>query len=99
MQRSKFIRETGLMAVGVSVFGKVSWAKNKFIADTIATTDIHEPFYRPGSPIRTNINPAGYKGKLFHINGILFKQDGKTPFKNARIEIWQCGKIKCMIKY
>jgi catechol 1,2-dioxygenase len=94
MQRRKFIKETGLMAVGISFFGKVSWAEDKFIADTPTTTDILGPFYRPGSPVRTNINAAGYKGKLFHISGTLFKQDGKTPFKNGRIEIWQCDENK-----
>jgi catechol 1,2-dioxygenase len=94
MQRRKFIKETGLMAVGVSFFGKVSWAEDKFIADTPTTTDTLGPFYRPGAPIRTNINPFGYDGELFHIYGTVFKEDGKTPFKNARVEIWQCDENK-----
>jgi catechol 1,2-dioxygenase len=94
MQRRKFIKETGLLAVGISFFGKVSWGENKFIADTPTTTDILGPFYRPGAPIRTNINPFGYTGELFHIYGTVFKEDGKTPFANALIEIWQCDENK-----
>jgi catechol 1,2-dioxygenase len=94
MQRRKFIKETGLMAVGISFFGKVSRGEDKFIADTPTTTDILGPFYRPGAPIRTNINPFGYAGEIFHIYGTLFKEDGRTPFANARIEIWQCDENK-----
>jgi catechol 1,2-dioxygenase len=53
MQRRKFIKATSLMAVGISFLGKVSWSKDKFIANTTTTTDILGSFYRPGSPVRT----------------------------------------------
>ena len=90
MQRRKFIKETGMIAIGVGVFGNVTWSKDKFIGDTPTTTDILGPFYRPGAPARSNINPQGYAGKIFHVAGTVFKEDGKTPFKNALVEIWQC---------
>jgi len=90
MQRRKFIKETGLIAIGVGAFGNVTWSKDRFVGDTSTTTDILGPFYRPGAPIRTNINPPGYSGQKFHLNGRVFKDDGKTPFKNALLEIWQC---------
>ena len=90
MQRRKFFKDTGMIAIGIGVFGKVSWSENRFVGDTATTTDILGPFYRPGSPIRTNINSKGYTGKLFHISGTVFKVDGKTPFSNCKLEVWQC---------
>jgi catechol 1,2-dioxygenase len=90
VKRRKFFKETGMIAIGIGVLGKVAWGGNRFIGDTETTTDILGPFYRPGSPVRTNINAKEYTGKLFHISGTVFKVDGKTPFKNAVIEIWQC---------
>ncbi|HKB42736.1 MAG TPA: hypothetical protein VKC90_00015 [Chitinophagaceae bacterium] len=90
MQRRKFITETGMIAIGVGVFGNVTWSKDRFIGDTLTTTDVLGPFYRPGAPTRNNINPQGYTGQIFHVSGTIFKEDGKTPFKNALVEIWQC---------
>lgn len=90
MERRKFFKDTGMLAIGIGVLGKVSWSNDRFIGDTETTTDILGPFYRPGAPVRTNINSKGYSGKLFHISGTVFKEDGKTPFKNCIVEIWQC---------
>jgi catechol 1,2-dioxygenase len=78
------------MAVAVGVFGNIAWSGDRFVGDTPTTTDILGPFYRPGAPIRSNINPKNYSGKIFHIAGTVFKEDGITPFKNCLIEIWQC---------
>ena len=94
MQRRKFIQHTGMFAVGVGVFGSISWDKEKFVGDTATTTDILGPFYRPNAPLRVNINPPGYSGSLFHLSGTVFKQDGKTPFTNCLVEIWQCDEHK-----
>lgn len=90
MERRKFFKETGMIAIGIGVLGKVAWGSDRFIGDTETTTDILGPFYRPGAPVRSNINSRDYTGKLFHISGTVFKEDSKTPFKNAVIEIWQC---------
>ncbi len=94
MQRRKFIQETGMIAIGVGVFGNVTWSKDRFIGDTPTTTDLLGPFYRPGAPARSNINPKGYSGQVFHVSGTVFKEDGKTPFKDSLIEIWQCDENK-----
>lgn len=90
MERRKFVKDTGMLAIGIGILGKVSWNGNMFVGDTETTTDILGPFYRPGSPERININSKEYAGKLFHLSGTVFKEDGKTPFKNGMIEIWQC---------
>jgi catechol 1,2-dioxygenase len=94
MERRKFIQQTGLFAVGVGVFGSIRWDNGKYVGDSATTTDILGPFYRPNAPSRVNINPPGYKGSLFHFSGTIFKEDGKTPFSNCLVEIWQCDEHK-----
>lgn len=90
MQRRAFIKDTGAVAVAIGVFGSIRWSNAFFIGDTSTTTDILGPYYRPGAPFRTNINPPGFSGELLHLTGRVFKEDGKTPFKNCLVEIWQC---------
>ena len=90
MHRRTFIKDTGKTAMAISVFGNIQWDHNQFIGDTPTTTDILGPFYRPGAPIRTNINPPGFAGELLHFSGTVLKEDGKTPFRNCLVEIWQC---------
>jgi len=63
MDRRKFIKESSFAAVAVYAFGNICWNENKFIGNSITTTDILGPFYRPGYPFRTNINPPGYSGQ------------------------------------
>lgn len=94
MERRKFIEQSGMVAIGICIFGKISWSKGLYIGDTPTTTDVLGPFYRPGAPIRTNINPSNYSGKPFDLSGTIFKADGITPFKNCSIEIWQCDENK-----
>ncbi len=90
MRRRKFLTDTSRYVIGISVFGAINRNGNSFIGDDPTTTDILGPFYRPGAPIRTNINPTGFTGELLHVSGTVFKEDGTTPFQNCLIEIWQC---------
>jgi len=94
MQRRKFIQSSGMIAVGVGVFGSISWDKEKFVGDTATTTDILGPFYRPNAPLRVSINPPGYSGPQFHLSGTVLKEDGKTPFADCLVEIWQADDHK-----
>jgi protocatechuate 3,4-dioxygenase beta subunit len=94
MHRRRFIRNTGLFALGVGAFGSIRWENEKFVGDNITTTDILGPFYRPNAPFRVNINLPGYTGSLFHLSGTVFKEDGKSPFPNCLVEIWQCDEHK-----
>lgn len=90
MHRRLFIKDTGLTAIGISVFDKIGWKNDRFTGDVPTTTDILGPFYRPGAPDRKNIISKGYLGPIFNLSGTVFKDDGKTPFKNCLVEIWQC---------
>ena len=91
MQRRNFIRNTSLFAVGVYAFGNIRWTNDHFEGTSPTTTDILGPFYRPGAPMRTNVVPAGTNGELMHLSGTIFKDDGKTPYKDCVIEMWQCS--------
>lgn len=90
MQRRKFITDSGMLAIGISMFGSIRWDGSRFIGDTPTTTDILGPFYRPGAPIRTNVNPPAFNGEPLHLSGTIYRGDLKTPFKNCLIETWQC---------
>ncbi len=90
MQRRQFIKQTSAIAIGMGVFGNISWQTDKYIADTITATDILGPFYRPGAPLRSNMNPGNYSGNELYLSGRILKEDGKTPLKNCLIEVWQC---------
>jgi len=91
MERRTFIKNTSLVATTVAVFGNVQWVSGKAVGDSPTTTDILGPYYRPGAPFRTNINPQGFSGIPLHLSGTIYKDDGKTAFKDCLIEVWQCN--------
>jgi len=82
MERRAFVKNTSLAAAAIAVFGSIKWANGKPIGDSPTTTDILGPYYRPGAPIRSNINPEGFTGVPLHMSGTIFKDDGKT-YRNS----------------
>ena len=90
MQRREFLKQTSIVAIGISAFGSIKWNNDHFIGNTPTTTDILGPFYRPGAPFRKDLNPRDFTGEKLHLSGTIFKEDGKTPLRNSLIEIWQC---------
>lgn len=79
-----------MTAFGVAAFGAINWNGKTFAGDTETTSDILGPFYRPGSPLRSNLIPAGSTGDAMNLRGTVFKKDGKTPLSDVLIEAWQC---------
>lgn len=90
MKRRTFIEKSSLMAISLSAFGSIQWNGKNYVGDTPTTSDILGPFYRPGAPFKSNLIPSNSKGVPMILNGTIFKEDGKTPLKNALVEIWQC---------
>lgn len=90
MQRRKFIKNTSALAFGMGVFGSINFTEEGFVGDTPTTTDILGPFYRPGAPLRQNLNPKDFNGEVLHLWGTIYKEDGKTPMPGCLLEIWQC---------
>jgi len=91
MKRRKFIRDSSLVAFSIGVFGKIKWDGHAYVGEDPTTTDILGPFYRPGAPFRTDLVQAGTKGQTLHFSGTIFAKDGKTPVKDALMEIWHCN--------
>jgi catechol 1,2-dioxygenase len=91
MQRRDFLKDAALGAVAVSASGFISFNGSKYVGDCETTTDILGPFYRPGSPLRTNLVVAGEPGTKLLLSGKVKHDDCTTPFKNAKIEIWHCS--------
>ena len=90
MQRRIFIKNSTLTVISISAFGALNWNGKNFEGDTPTTTDILGPFYRPGSPLRTNLRLTNSNGIPIVLKGSIFKEDGKTPITNALVEIWHC---------
>ncbi len=90
LKRRTFVKSGAISAIAVAAFGTLHWNGRKYVADDPTTTDILGPFYRPGSPLRTNLVPAGSKGTPLELSGVIFKEDGSTPLEGALIEAWQC---------
>jgi catechol 1,2-dioxygenase len=91
MQRRSFLRDTALGAVAISASGFISFNGTKYVGDCETTTDILGPFYRPGSPVRTNLVIPDDPGTKLLLIGIVKHDDCTTPFKKAKIEIWHCS--------
>ncbi|PWT79109.1 MAG: catechol 1,2-dioxygenase [Bacteroidetes bacterium] len=91
MKRRTFMRDSSLVAMSIGVFGKIKWNGNSYTGEDATTTDILGPFYRPGAPVRTDLVQKGSSGEVIHVCGIIFAKDGKTPVKDALIEIWHCN--------
>jgi catechol 1,2-dioxygenase len=91
MKRRKFLTDSTLFAFSIGVFGKIKWDGKAYVGEDPTTTDILGPFYRPGAPFRTNLVQSGTKGEILHFSGTIFGKDGKTPLKNALMEIWHCN--------
>ncbi len=90
MNRRKFIKRSTLTAFGISTLGAIHWNGKSFEGDTVTTTDILGPFYRPGSPMRSNLIPPNSTGEVMRLFGTVFQKDGIRPMPNVLIEAWQC---------
>lgn len=91
MQRRAFLKDAALGAVAVSASGFISFNGTKYVGDCETTTDILGPFYRPGSPVRTNLVMPNDPGTKLILSGKVKHDDCTTPFKKAKIEIWHCS--------
>jgi catechol 1,2-dioxygenase len=91
MQRRAFIRNTALCAVAVSTCGFIRFDGQRYVGDCESTTDILGPFYRPGSPVRSDLRIKGDAGIPVELRGTIWHHDCKTPFNRAKIELWHCS--------
>lgn len=91
MKRRTFTKLTGLSAIAISTTGFVKFNGESYVGDCETTTDILGPFYRPDSPVRDNLVVEGLSGDLVELSGVVRHKDCKTPYKNAKIELWHCS--------
>ena len=71
MQRRTFVITSALSAFSIAAFGALHWNGKNFEGDNITTTDIPGPYYRHGSPMRSNLIPPGSTGQVLHLKGII----------------------------
>ena len=90
MKRRSFIRNTSFSVFAISTPGFVHFDGQRYVGDCETTTDILGPFYRPGSPVRSDLILPGSAGTRVELSGIIRHNDCKTPYANAKIELWHC---------
>ncbi|MFC3879754.1 catechol 1,2-dioxygenase [Algoriphagus namhaensis] len=90
MKRRQFISAAALSVTAMSTFGFIKFDGEKYVGDCATTSDILGPFYRPGSPMRSNLHIPGEKGEKVTLSGKILHQDCTTPYKNAKVELWHC---------
>lgn len=79
-----------MSAVAISAYGFIHIEGNQFVGDCETTTDVLGPFYRPGSPVRTNLMISNEMGDRVELSGFIKHKDCTTPYKNAKVELWHC---------
>ena len=90
MKRRDFIKTTALSAVAISASGFIRFDGEQYLGDCETTSDILGPFYRPNSPVRTNLRMNGQRGTPVALSGIVRHDDCSTPYQNAKVELWHC---------
>jgi catechol 1,2-dioxygenase len=90
MDRKSFLKSTALCAMAVSTSGFIRFNGTNYEGDCETTSDILGPFYRPNSPVRSNLVVKNMPGELIQLTGMVRHNDCKTPYKKARIEVWHC---------
>ncbi|MDQ3192285.1 MAG: hypothetical protein M3Q58_11895 [Bacteroidota bacterium] len=92
MDRKKFIIDSTLTALAITVFGSVvKGANGIFKGDCDTTNDILGPFYRPGAPILSDLTYKGLEGSRIILKGKVFQSDCISPVINAMVEVWHCN--------
>jgi protocatechuate 3,4-dioxygenase beta subunit len=89
-ETTRLHKEIRYRCCGSRTLGFIRHDGKKFIGDCETTSDILGPFYRPGSPVRNLLLREGETGKHIKLNGIVRHQDCKTPYRNAKVELWHC---------
>ncbi|MES2890748.1 MAG: catechol 1,2-dioxygenase [Bacteroidota bacterium] len=90
MERKTFLKNTALCAIAVSASGFIRFDGERYTGDCATTSDILGPFYRPGSPVRSDLAMTGSTGTPLQLTGKVLHENCRDPFSNARVELWHC---------
>jgi len=90
MKRRAFISSAAFSAIAISASGFIRLDGDKYVGDCATTSDILGPYYRPGSPVRTDLRIKGDAGDNVELSGYIRHKDCTTPYKKAKVEIWHC---------
>lgn len=91
MKRRKFAKLATLGAVAISAFGFINFNGRRYEGSCETTTDILGPFYRPDSPVRSNLVLKDAPGDIVELSGTIRQKDCVSALKNAKVELWHCS--------
>lgn len=86
MQRRTFTKLTDLSAVAVTTTGFIKFDGATYVSDCETTSDILGPYFRPDSPMRSNLMVEGMPGNLVELSGIVRHKDCGTTLCNENGE-------------
>jgi protocatechuate 3,4-dioxygenase beta subunit len=81
--RRKFLKTTGLLGGGLTVLSNM--LPGELFAKAIS---LGLPYYKDGAPFSEDLRKT--VGETLTLQGIIYQHDGKSPLKDAVIEIWHC---------
>jgi catechol 1,2-dioxygenase len=91
MDRKKFLATSAITAFSLSAFGRiVRSVGDTFTGECETTNDILGPFYRPNSPVRSDLTWEGLEGARVTVKGRVLGSDCTSPLEDAVVEIWHC---------
>lgn len=82
--RRQFLKTTGWLGGGLTVFGNP--LPNNLWA---CATSLGLPYYKTGAPFSEDLRNGN--GESLTLQGIVYEHNGKTPLKDAVVEIWHCN--------
>jgi protocatechuate 3,4-dioxygenase beta subunit len=82
--RRQFLKTTGWLGSGLTVFG--NGLPNHLWA---CATSLGLPYYKAGAPFSEDLRKGN--GESLTLQGIVYEHNGKTPLKDAVVEIWHCN--------
>lgn len=96
MHRRKFTKVLGISAFVVSATGfKLIEENGTFTTNCVTSRDILGPFFRPDTPLRTDLTyPENKTDMPVIVIGQVFGADCKTPLKNIELDVWHCDHNK-----
>jgi len=86
--RKDFLKQSSIVAVGLSVFGTVIFRNGVYTGDCKTTSDMLGPYYRPGAPFTNDLTWSGQNGEPILVKGKVYADDCITPLDGALVEVW-----------
>jgi protocatechuate 3,4-dioxygenase beta subunit len=84
ISRRNFLKSTGIVGGSLTVLGSIVPGSLLAGAGVLGL-----PYYKRGAPFQQDLRRGS--GDAFILQGVVYRQDGKTPLADAVVEVWHCN--------